>query len=145
VAAARDLTPFVLQGRLEELERIALELERFCQAQALDGDVEYDLNLVLEELFTNSLRHGGCDGLADAAWMQIERADDGIYLIYADRGAPYDPIASAPRPDLSAPIEQRSAGGLGVHLVRQIMTDIEYKREGDWNRLSMRRPLGENS
>jgi len=44
-------------------------------------------------------------------------------------------------PNLEASLDERALGGLGVHLIRKIMRDIEYCRDGDWNRTTMRRSL----
>ena len=57
---------------------------------------------------------------------------------FADRGAAFDPLQAA-EPDLETDLAHRQAGGLGIHLVRQIMQDLEYRRAGGWNRLTMRR------
>jgi len=133
-------TNLVLDGNLGELERVTAEAARFCRQHGLDGDVEFDLNLVLEELFTNTVRHGGCEGVEGAAEVLLAMLPDGVRLEYADRGTPFDPLA-APRPDLTAPLEDRRIGGLGIHLMRQIMRDFEYQRSNGWNRTSMRRPI----
>ena len=130
----------VLHGNLKELERLTLETAQFCREHALGDDVEFDLNLVLEELFTNTVRHGGCQGIEDAAEVRFALLPDGVGLEYADRGMPFDPTA-APPPDLTAPLEERRIGGLGIHLIRQIMRDFEYQRLNGWNRIRMRRPI----
>jgi serine/threonine-protein kinase RsbW len=106
----------------------------------MGDDVEFDLNLVLEELFVNSIRHGGCAGVEGAAEIQFTMLPDGVGLEYADRGEPFDPT-EAPAPDITAPLAERAVGGLGIHLMRQIMRDIEYHRLDGWNRLRMRRPI----
>ncbi|HXR36138.1 MAG TPA: ATP-binding protein [Candidatus Binataceae bacterium] len=129
-----------LKGSFTELARLAAETARFCREHGLDGDVEFDLNLALEELFTNVVRHGGCEGMAEAARVRFEMLADGVGIEFADRGAPFDPLA-APTPDLEAPLENRRPGGLGIHLVRQIMRDLRYDRADGWNRLTMRRPI----
>lgn len=126
-------TELALDGSLHELARLDEELERFCRDNALDSDVRYDLNLALEELFTNVLRHGGCEGMRGAVKIRLEKADDGVRVEFSDRGQPFDP-ADAPPPDLSR------IGGLGIHLVRNIMSDFAYQRAGEWNRITMRRP-----
>lgn len=123
------------------MPRLVAETDRFCRECNLDGELEFDLNLVLEELFTNSVRHGGCEGMADAVRVRLSSGHDGVRVDYADRGKPYDPL-SASEPDLAAPLAGRQAGGLGVHLVRQIMRDLVYRRAGEWNRITMRRPAG---
>ena len=130
----------ILNGNLAELGRLTAETARFCRRHALDGEVEFDLNLVLEELFTNSVRHGGCNGLEGAAEVRFTMLADAVGLEYADRGTPFDPLA-APEPDLTAPLEERLMGGLGVHLIRQTMRDFEYQRRDGWNRTRMRRPI----
>jgi len=102
--------------------------------------VEFDLNLVLEELFTNSVRHGGCGGVADAVRIRLRAAAEGIELEYRDRGAPFNPLNAA-SPDLTAPLLDRPDGGLGVHLVRQVMQDVRYRRVAETNELKMIRRM----
>ena len=118
---------------MHELARLVEELERFCRESSLGEEIQYDLNLALEELFTNALRHGGCEGMEQAIRIRLETAGDGVRVEFRDRGRPFDP-ATAPPPDLNR------VGGLGIHLVRKIMQDFEYQRTGEWNRITMRRP-----
>jgi anti-sigma regulatory factor (Ser/Thr protein kinase) len=132
-AILKDLE-FVLDGNLNELERLAGEVERFCGQRSLDAEAQFDLNLALEELFVNAVRHGGCEGMEKAVQVRLERADNEVRVEFRDRGAHFDPT-TAPPPDLSR------IGGLGIHLARGLMRDFRYQRSGDWNRITMRRPL----
>lgn len=125
---------------MAELQRLSEEVAQFCQEQSLDNDVAFDLNLALEELFTNTLRHGGCQGMSDAVHIRLERAGDGVRVEFCDRGRAFDPV-SAPEPDLESPLEQRDAGGLGIHLVRRIMSDLRYQRSDEWNLITMRKSI----
>jgi len=133
-------TEIVLDGRVSELRRISAEVAKFCREHSLSEDVEFDLNLVLEELFMNSVNHGGCEGMENAAQVRLQLLSGEIVAEYADRGRAFDPF-SAPEPDVDAPLNERPAGGLGVHLVRQTMRDWNYRRDGEWNRTTMRRNL----
>jgi serine/threonine-protein kinase RsbW len=133
-------TEIALNGSAAELERLATAISDFCRAHALDDDVEFDLNLVLEALFTNSVRHGGCAGVADAVRIRLRAAAEGVELEYLDRGVPFNPLNAAP-PDLAAPLLDRPDGGLGVHLVRQIMRDLRYRRVTEGNELKMIRRM----
>ena len=65
---------------------------------------------------------------------------DGVTLEYADRGPAFDPTHAA-APDITAPLVDRPIGGLGLHLVRQIMRDIEYHRVDGCDRIRVRRPI----
>lgn len=134
------LSELTFNGDLKELERLSTAIGEFCRARKLGEDLEFRLNLVLEELFTNSVRHGGCAGAANAAKVRLDAAEDHVDVEYADRGVAFDP-ADAPAPDLESPLETRPAGGLGLHFVRQIAPDFEYDRSDEWNRIRLRLPL----
>ena len=120
------------------MARLAVLVEEFCAANALDAEAAFQLNLALEELFVNAVRHGGCDGMADAAHIRLRAEGGSVQVEFRDRGRAFDPTG-APAAAPLAPLAEREGGGLGIHLVREIMRDIEYRREGDWNVLRMRR------
>jgi anti-sigma regulatory factor (Ser/Thr protein kinase) len=111
-----------------------VEAERFCSGLALGSEVQFDLNLVLEELFINAVRHGGCEGMEKSVQIRMEADGKDVRVEFRDRGKAFDPN-TAPPPDPSR------IGGLGIHLVRELTRDFQYERSGDWNRMTMRRPL----
>jgi anti-sigma regulatory factor (Ser/Thr protein kinase) len=39
--------------------------------------------------------------------------------------------------DITAPLEQRAIGGLGIHMMRKLMEEVEYRREGERNIVTM--------
>jgi len=129
-----------LEGDIEELERLAQEVTRFCRDNDLDEDIEFDLNLAFDELFVNAVKHGGCKGIKEAARVRVELLEDGVRAQFSDCGAEFDPTEVAP-PDLKAPLNARPAGGLGLHLVRNTMEDVQYRRDGGWNHVTMWRPV----
>lgn len=114
----------------------------FCSANGLSAEAELQLNLVLEELFVNAIRHGGCEGREGVARIRLARGEDAVEVDFRDRGEPFD-LTAAPEADLRAPLASRQRGGLGIHLVRQIMREVVYRREGDWNVLIMRHAAAE--
>ena len=128
---------FFLNGSLRELDRLADEVGRFCSEHSLGEDAVFELNLVLEELFVNTVRHGGCEGMDNAARVRLQ-SGDGVEVEYSDHGLPFDPTQAA-EPDIHALLDERQPGGLGIHLVRKIMQDVRYSRVDDWNRIVMRR------
>lgn len=129
-----------MDGNVEELERLAQEVKRFCRENELDEDIEFDLNLAMDELFVNSIKHGGCKGAKEAARVRIELVDDGVRAEFSDRGNEFDPTL-VPPPDLTAPLSGRPIGGLGLHLVRNTMRDLQYRRSGGWNHVTMWRTI----
>ena len=100
--------------------------------------MEFDLDLALEELFVNSVRHGGCEGMDEAVEIRLRLDGNSVLVEFSDRGIPFDPT-SAPAPDLDAPAEERLSGRTGNSPGAPMMRDIEYRREGDRNEINMRR------
>ena len=127
--------PFTLHGKLSELQVLARETERFCRENALPDEVLFDLNLALDELFTNALRHGGCLGSDGAARIRLWMGGDGVRVEYEDRGGPFDPLG-APEPHGRTSLGGGQAGGLGIHLVKQLLDGLTYERLDRWNRIT---------
>ena len=61
---------------------------------------------------------------------------DSIEFVLWDTGVPFDPT-KAPKADITLSVEERAIGGLGIHLVRNIMDDVSYKHEDGMNILTM--------
>ena len=124
---------------LAQLSRVASFAAEFSREESLGPAVSYRLDLILEELVTNTIEHG-YDG--DEGRIDIELNSDGetVCLEIRDRAPGYDPLqASAPDPD--TPLDERRPGGLGIHLVRELAQDFAYERRDGENRLTLRLSL----
>jgi len=53
----------------------------------------------------------------------------------SDSRPPFDPSAAPPL-DVDSPLDERRAGGMGIHLVRNMVDELTYVREDDRNRLT---------
>lgn len=58
-------------------------------------------------------------------------------LEIVDTGRSFNPLEQ-PDVDTHLPLEQR-AGGFGIYLVRSLMDEVEYTRQGDENVLGMKK------
>lgn len=120
----------------DELERISGAIEELGQQDDWPDDLVFRVNLVLEELILNIMDYGQDGGDPDIS-LEIESEDNSISIELSDRGRPFDPLTEAPEPDLTASVGERRVGGLGVHLTKTLMDDVQYTHEGGRNRLSI--------
>ncbi|MGA1605928.1 MAG: ATP-binding protein [Planctomycetota bacterium] len=127
-------------GEVDRLPGLVDDLHASWSALELPMDLLYAFDLALEEIFVNLATHGRGPRLPLQVGIRLEKRDEGVLLEICDDGEPFDPLA-APPPDLDAPLEERPIGGLGVHLVRAQFPDIDYRRVGGQNVLTLRRPL----
>ena len=125
-----------IQTSRDELERIATAIEGLGQQDDWPDDLVFRVNLVLEELVLNIIDYGQDGGDPDIA-LKIASEDDLIRIELSDRGRPFDPLTEAPEPDLTSPVDERSIGGLGVHLTKTLMDEVRYSRAACRNRLSI--------
>jgi len=111
-------------ARLDALGAVCALLERFCEAGAVARDDRLRLNLVLEELFTNTVRHGHGKDSDAPVWVGLEEASGQLSIEIEDTAPPYNPFARSV--DVTLPVEERKIGGLGVHLARELSLGVAY-------------------
>lgn len=109
------------------------------------GDVDIGrLELALEEVLTNIIRHAYPSGGGDVR-VELDLQDDGsLRLLVEDSGIPFD-MTAVKAPDLASPLDDRVVGGLGIHLVKSISDSVTYQRYNEINRLDIsfsRRDMG---
>lgn len=131
MSEGRTLVAETVPAALDAVAPLAAKIERACDELGLADDVAFKLNLALDELVTNLVTHGGS---ALPVAVSLTAHAGRLELLIVDSGPPFDP-ALAPAPDTSLAIEERPIGGLGLHLIRTLMDEVRYSRDGDRNRL----------
>ncbi|MFI4979515.1 MAG: ATP-binding protein [Nevskiales bacterium] len=93
------------------------------------------LQLVAEELFTNTFRHGQAASISRTVTLCIEQAGEDIELTYEDGELAWDPLSHRDYTHLQLPLVQRPVGGLGVLLVDAFAERVQYERVQERNRV----------
>ena len=129
-----------LKSQLSELTRVADAMARLGAEQHLPTDVVGELTLVLEEVISNIIRHG-CAGREDRQIsLALDLSSEAITVTVQDDGTSFNPLTH-PEPDVTRPLEAREVGGLGIFLVRRLMDEVTYQRDGGQNVLRMTRRI----
>jgi len=123
---------FELKNRLSELDKLCDHLRQFCQDCGVSKRQTFEINLALDELFTNIISHGFEDNEEHDVNVTCQKKDGVLKITIEDDGIPFNPIA-APHPNLKCAFKDREVGGLGIHLIRSYMDHIEYSRRGGKN------------
>jgi serine/threonine-protein kinase RsbW len=130
-----------MRNNLSELMELMEAAERFLETGSSASGVLYGVKLVLEEILTNVIKYGHDDGLEHEI-IVILNVDAGRVTVECfDDGREFNPLA-APAPQLPDSILDCTPGGLGIHLVKQTVDTISYRREGGRNVLTMVMGLG---
>ena len=128
--------------QVSEIRHLIDWVEACCGAEQIADQVSFRLALAVEEAVTNVIGHAFA-GVPPPHLVTV-RLDLTPQLFSAeviDNGRPFDPTTVAP-PDLSLPVEQRAAGGLGIYLMRSMVDRLHYRRSGGKNRLRLEKAAG---
>ena len=127
------------------LGALAEAMDEFAAAESLSSGVSGKLNLVLDELVTNSINYGLQDVAEPHLALRLACADgrDVLEAVLEDNGSAFDPFSEAPVPDTTLELDERPIGGLGVMFVKQFTESAGYERVNGLNRITLRIKAGD--
>ena len=126
-------------ARLRMLDQTRAFVEAFAARNQLADADALRLQLIIEELFTNTVTHGYGRECDEPIEITLGTSPDRVTMLYEDAARPYDPVAALPasQAHLADPVGQRPVGQLGVQLVAGLADDFRYSRVGERNRLQL--------
>lgn len=100
---------------------------------------QMQIDIAIDELFGN-IAHYAYHPDVGPATVRVEVIKDqpAVVITFLDRGIPYDPLKKED-PDVSLSTQERTAGGLGIFLVKKSMDDILYEYKDGQNILKIRK------
>ncbi len=131
-----------LAADLSALPMLAQAVQEFGTAHALSLDLQSRLNLVLDELVTNSV----CYALPDLAAPELRLClfvdQDTVVAQIEDNGEAYNPFEEVPEPDTSLGLAERPIGGLGIFFVKKLIDSSAYERIDGRSRMTLKNRIG---
>ena len=124
-----------LPAGIENLPEFLGPVLAFASAHHLSEDRKNDLELALEETLVNIFSYAYPEKPGHVE-LSCRIADGHLVILIEDKGLPFS-MVSAVTPNINADLLERKIGGLGVHLIKNLMDDVRYRREGDRNVLEL--------
>jgi phosphoserine phosphatase RsbU/P len=143
-SVAHDALParaeIVIHNRKEDLQQVTRLLDELAGRHRLPADAIADVQIALDEVLTNIAQYAYAGPGLQEIHVRFCVYHDSVEAVIEDGGRPFDPLSVAPV-DRSVPLRERRVGGLGVHFVRNLMSEVVYARVGETNRLTLKRIL----
>ena len=133
----RSLT---LPNDVQAVPKLAEFVDIVCETVGFDMGTAMKMNLAIEEAVVNVMNYAYPAGVKGTVNIDAKASAEWVKFIISDSGAPFDPTAKA-EVDTTLSAEERGIGGLGIHLIRQIMDSINYEREDGRNVLTLIKKL----
>lgn len=127
---------FEIRNDLAEIDVLATQLLELCCNNSIDEDVCFEVRLALEEAVSNTIKYGYEDDQVHMIQVRAGMEDQRFLLEIEDDGKAFNP-SEKPDPDLSLPVDKKPIGGLGIYLMRSLMDQVEYRRNGGRNLLRL--------
>lgn len=133
-----------LPNDVQEVPQLNVFVDEVCEQVDFDMSTTLKLNLAIEEAVVNVMNYAYPAGEKGDVDIEAMINDEYLVFVISDSGTPFDPTAKA-EVDTTLSAEERGIGGLGIHLIRQIMDTINYERVEGKNVLTLRKKLTKNS
>jgi anti-sigma regulatory factor (Ser/Thr protein kinase) len=124
--------PFLrFSARFASLPELLAAAGAACDAAGITTETRHRAELVLEEAFSNSIRHGYSGESDNPVWLSATMLPDGLRLVYRDEAPPFDPLQDARLP------QDVQVGGVGRVLIKTLPRNAAYAREDGRNILTL--------
>lgn len=125
-----------LTNDIQQVPQLAEFVDMVCEEVGMDMAVAIQMNLAMEEAVVNVMNYAYPTGTVGNVTIEAESNEDQLQFTIIDSGTPFDPTAKEDV-DTTLNAEERPIGGLGIHLVRQLMDSISYERIDGKNILTL--------
>ena len=117
-----------IKNRYEDMGIVDEQFTAFAEENELPDSVRQSMSIVLDELLNNVISYAYKGEKEKEIEVGFELSGNRLVLTIKDSGVPFNPFASEP-PDITESIEERAIGGLGIHMVRNMMDEYSYQRQ----------------
>ncbi len=132
-----------LPNDVQATTELGMFVDEVCENVGFDMSTTFKLNLAIEEAVVNVMSYAYPAGTKGDVDIYAEADDEQLKFVISDSGTPFDPTQKG-EVDTTLSAEERGIGGLGIHLIRQIMDTINYERVDGKNVLTLRKKLTKN-
>lgn len=115
----------LFKKELSSLKQIVTFVDNFRSENSISKGAVFKLNLMIEEIFTNMIKYAS-QSRQDVT-IALARKGNSVVISLTDFAVePFDVTASA-KVDINLPLEERTPGGLGLHLVKTLADNVSYE------------------
>jgi anti-sigma regulatory factor (Ser/Thr protein kinase) len=123
----------IIESEFVELKRLMDSTTEFLKAEGVDAQAVFRVNLTLEEIVTNVVKFGHeGDERPHPIDIAIHVNPETVEVVIIDEGREFNPVLHQ-RETPSEILTERTTGGLGIFLIKKLVGDMRYRREGNRN------------
>jgi anti-sigma regulatory factor (Ser/Thr protein kinase) len=120
---------------IQSLDLIFHFIDTFVTRSDIKKDIHFQINLVIEELFTNMIKYNQKSG--GEVEINLDIKDKKLIISLTDFDAPPFDMTKVKPYDTRQKIEKRPIGKVGLHLIKEMMDQIDYQYQNNNNIITL--------
>ena len=130
----------LLNNDVQEVPVLSVFIGGICDDMKFDNLTRSRVNLAIEEAVVNVMNYAYAPDERGNIQLEVTADETVVSFVLKDKGKPFDPTAM-PEVDVDDYVATRSVGGLGIHLIRNYMDEVNYQHTNGENVLMMKKNL----
>ena len=130
-----------ITNQRDQIDTVRKFFDDYSKENKLTEKTVHDIQMALDELLTNIVNYGYEDTDEHQIDVHFGVNDGAVKVEIVDDSKPYN-ILEKDNPDISLSIEDKPIGGLGIFLIKKLMSNVDYYTEEGKNHLVMIKELG---
>ena len=126
---------FTFEATVDGLAKALATLEELLDGAGCPVAAKTKLMVAMDEVASNIVHYSGAPDFD--VEIDFPENPDAVRVSFSDSGKAFDPLTEAPVADMTAPVEDRQVGGLGMFMVKKMMDNVEYVHENGRNILTI--------
>jgi len=122
-----------IKNHPEEIARMNEAFDSFCDQYSVPAGIHSKMNVVFDELLGNIVSYAYRDEGDHTIEVRVELSSDRLAVTITDDGIPFNPFTRVVPDTTAVSIQEREPGGLGIHLVSNMMDEVSYRRRTNRN------------
>lgn len=126
---------FTFEATIEGLAKATSTLEETLEGAGCPMAAKTKLMVAMDEIASNIVHYSGAaDFDVD---VDFPENPDAVRISFSDSGKAFNPLTEARAADMTASLEERQIGGLGMFMVKKMMDNVSYVYENGRNVLTI--------
>lgn len=137
----KNIIEFKVKSRTEQLAQIREFISKSANQIGIKQNEIDKIILAVDEACTNIIKHAYHFNPEKEITIILAFNSEEFKITLIDEGDSFNPN-SISNPDMKKYFEEKRVGGLGLHLMRTLMDNVEYKTiDGKLNKLILRKKI----
>ena len=129
-----------ITNRRDQIDTVRKFFDDYSKENKLTEKTVHDIQMALDELLTNIVKYGYEDKDEHKIDVHFGINNDVVNVEIVDDSIPYN-ILDQENPDISLSVDDKPIGGLGIFLIKKLMSNVDYYTENGKNHLVMTKEL----